>query len=207
MSQSPEVVKWYTHARRFPQLIGKLPDGGHIWGGPYTFTQVGVGVAVLAGGAKTIGWWGGQFGPIGSVAVLLGVFAVAVWSTGRLPVGSRNPLSMLLGAWAAFRAPAAGKFAGRKVAIGRPHLASGGTLVGSPVPLPDAQVEPAAVAVASFAAADPQRRWSARRWSRAEKTAPAAAASPDPHTLAATSGPVLSQVQQLLAGHGLHQEN
>jgi len=29
-----EVVKWYTRARRFPQLIGKTPDGARLWGGP-----------------------------------------------------------------------------------------------------------------------------------------------------------------------------
>ena len=28
--QSLEVVKWYTRARRFPQLIGKTPDGARI---------------------------------------------------------------------------------------------------------------------------------------------------------------------------------
>ena len=56
-----EVVKWYTRARRFPQLIGKTADGTTIWGGPYTYTQAGVGAAVLIIGSQTIDWWG-QFG-------------------------------------------------------------------------------------------------------------------------------------------------
>ena len=67
-----EVVKWYTRARRFPQLIGRTPDGARIWGGPYTYTQFFGGVAVLVVGAKTVGVWG-QFGVIGNALLLLAV--------------------------------------------------------------------------------------------------------------------------------------
>ena len=38
------ALKWYTRARKFPQLIGRTPDGTRIPGGPYTYTQVAAGV-------------------------------------------------------------------------------------------------------------------------------------------------------------------
>ena len=66
-----EVVKWYTRARRFPQLIGKTPDGATIWGGPYTYTQVIAGVAFIVIGSKTTWLWG-HFGLLGNALILVG---------------------------------------------------------------------------------------------------------------------------------------
>lgn len=52
-----EVVKWYTKARRFPQLLGRAPDGTRIPFGPYTMTQaIGAGAVIFA--AKVLsGLW------------------------------------------------------------------------------------------------------------------------------------------------------
>src|SRR5450759_686655 len=54
---APEVVKYYTRARKFPQLIGRTPDGAKIWGGPYTFTQAISAGVVLFVGVNTMGLW------------------------------------------------------------------------------------------------------------------------------------------------------
>lgn len=35
----PMIVRVYTQARRFPRLVGKMPNGSRIPGGPYTFSQ------------------------------------------------------------------------------------------------------------------------------------------------------------------------
>lgn len=116
----PEVVKWYTRARKFPQLIGRTPDGAKIWGGPYTFTQVvGAGV-VLFVGVNTMGLWAG-YGLIGNAMILLGVAYGVVLLLGRVPVGSRSPVAVLLGCIHAVSAPPTGRIAGRPVRIRRPH--------------------------------------------------------------------------------------
>ena len=79
----PEVVRWYTRARKFPQLLGHT-DGAKIPGGPYTHTQVIGGAVVLVLGAKTMRWWG-HAGFIGNVLLLGGATAVVVFGLGRLP--------------------------------------------------------------------------------------------------------------------------
>jgi len=115
-----DVVKWYTRARRFPQLIGKTPDGATIWGGPYTYTQVIAGVAVIIVGSKTTWLWG-HFGLIGNALILLGVTYGLVLLLGRVPVGSRNPLSVGAGVLRAMTAPTLGTRGGSPVRVRRPH--------------------------------------------------------------------------------------
>lgn len=122
MSDQPDrdVVKWYTRARKFPQLIGRTPDGARIWGGPYTFTQaVGAGL-VLFVGLNTMGLWA-HYGLLGNAVVLLGGGGVVVMFLGRIPVGSRNPLSVAAGATRAVTAPRSGRVAGHAVRLRRPH--------------------------------------------------------------------------------------
>ncbi len=151
-----EVVKWYTRARKFPQLIGKMHDGTRIWGGPYTFTQVGVGVGVLFLAAKTAHWWG-QYGLVGNVLIGATVVAVSVWATGRIPLGARNPLSALAGPVKAFSAPRQGPLGGLPLKSRRPRRVSTQTVITPPsapfasqpespaAPSPDVpQVRPAA---------------------------------------------------------------
>ena len=48
--QPAEVIRNFTAARKFPQLIGKTPDGKRIAGGPYTLTQ-GIVLAIVLIGA------------------------------------------------------------------------------------------------------------------------------------------------------------
>jgi hypothetical protein len=115
-----EVVRWYTRARKFPQLIGRTPDGRRIPGGPYTFTQaVGAGVVLLVG-VNTMGWWA-RYGLIGNGLLLLGVAYAVVLGLGRIPVGSRSPLAVAAGGMRALAAPRVGRLAGRPVRLRRPH--------------------------------------------------------------------------------------
>lgn len=93
MDGEREVVKWYTRARKFPQLIGRTHDGTRIPGGPYTYTQFIGGFACLLVGTNTIGWWG-RFGTISNIGLLGIVTYATVWLLGRAPIGARNPLSV-----------------------------------------------------------------------------------------------------------------
>jgi len=118
---TPEVVKWYTRARKFPQLIGRTPDGAKIWGGPYTFTQaVGAGVIALVA-VNTMGLWA-NYGFIGNALLLTGAIYGGVLLLGRIPVGSRSPISVVVGGVHAAIAPRTGRLAGRPVRLRRPHL-------------------------------------------------------------------------------------
>lgn len=171
-----EVVKWYTRARRFPQLIGRTPDGATIWGGPYTYTQVVVGVVGVVIGAKTAWLWG-QFGLIGNTLVLLGIVYGLVLLVGRLPIGSRNPLSVAAGTLRALSAPAQGRVAGRVVRPARQRRISPGLVITEP-PRPDI---------------------AAPRVPAAART-PAADRAPTPARPARVAAPSLTGVQRLLAG-------
>lgn len=118
---TPEVVKWYTRARKFPQLIGRTPDGAKIWGGPYTFTQaIGAGVLLIIG-VNTMGLWA-RYGLIGNAVLLVGLTYGVVLLLGRIPVGSRSPLSAASGVVHAVTSPRTGRLAGRPVRPRRPHL-------------------------------------------------------------------------------------
>lgn len=117
-----EVVRWYTRARKVPQLIGRTPDGTRIWGGPYTITQVVGGGLVLVLALNTMGAWARfGFGFFGNVMVLAAVTVVVIVVLGRIPVGSRNPLSVVSAALHAVSAPRHGRVSGQKVLLRRPR--------------------------------------------------------------------------------------
>ncbi len=107
----PEITKWYTHARKFPTLIGKTHKGGQILGGPYTPTQLVVGALMAYTATKTTGVWA-HFGRIGNAALCLGVIAGTVFALGKLPIGSRNPLRIVLGGIHAVTSPRDGRYRG-----------------------------------------------------------------------------------------------
>lgn len=112
MDGEREVVKWYTRARRFPQLIGRTHDGTRIPGGPYTYTQFIGGFGLLLLGVNTIDWWG-RFGAITNIGILgLSTYAT-VWLLGRAPIGARNPLSVATAYVRALTRPRLGTIRGR----------------------------------------------------------------------------------------------
>lgn len=195
-----EIVKWYTRARRFPQLIGKTPDGATIWGGPYTYTQVIAGVGVIVIGSKTTWLWG-HFGVVANAVILLGIAYGLVLALGRLPIGSRNPLSVSAGVIRAMSAPTHGRLAGAPVRVRRPHQ-SRTKLVISPTP------HPIPAAAAAQAPAPPQRSTPSKQralpaQAPSRQTTRARPAStdlrPTPAGTHLTPPPALSGVQLLLA--------
>lgn len=115
-----EVVKWYTRARKFPQLIGRTPDGARIPGGPYTFVQVIAAGLMLLVGVNTMGWWA-RYGLIANALLLLSVTYGLVLLLGRIPPGSRNPLSICAGLSRALTAPPTGRLAGRPIKLRPPR--------------------------------------------------------------------------------------
>lgn len=198
----PEVVKWYTRARKFPQLIGRTPDGAKIWGGPYTFTQaVGAG-AVLFAGVNTMRWWA-SYGLIGNAMILLGVAYGTVLALGRIPLGSRNPVAVTSGALHALTAPRTGRLAGRAVRLRRPHRVRHSITVLLTDPPPPVRAPAPAGAVPAGrrhlrrgpAPAAPATR---RRPAAGPQPAPPAQATP-PSRPPAAARPALSGVQLLLA--------
>ena len=186
MSTDVEVVKWYTRARKFPQLIGRTPDGARLWGGPYTITQAVGGGLLLLVGINTMGLWA-RYGLLGNALLLLAVTYTAVLLLGRIPVGSRNPLAVLSGFATAVSSPRTGHHAGRPVRVRRPHRVRHRVVIlqGS-VPLPpSAAPAPAAVPTADPVAVAVPARTTAPVPEPAATT-PAARSTP----AAMSSGPV-----------------
>ena len=149
-----QVVRWYTRARRFPQLIGRTPDGARIPGGPYTITQVATAGVMIFLALKTTSLWA-HYGLIANGLLLAGVVYGVVFLLGKIPVGSRNPLAIAAGAWRALSAPSTGRLAGRPVRLRRPHRVQHRLTVFIPAAAPTAAAPEPTATVASAPAAEP----------------------------------------------------
>lgn len=88
------IGKFYTSARRFKQVMGSLPDGTPIPGGPYTYVQVATMVVSMIFGWVTRGLWGTS-STIGDLIVLLIFSAGISFLLGKLPSSRRSPLRLL----------------------------------------------------------------------------------------------------------------
>lgn len=119
-SADPQIVRWYTRARRFPQLIGRTPDGARIPGGPYTITQVATAGVLMLIALKTTSLWA-HYGLIGNGLLLAGAVYGLIFLLGKIPLGSRSPLAVGAGAWRALSSPTTGRLGGRPVRLRRPH--------------------------------------------------------------------------------------
>lgn len=228
--QGPDIVKWYTRARKFPQLIGRTPDGTKIWGGPYTVTQaVGAGL-ILFVGLNTMSLWA-SFGMIGNFLILGAVTYGSVLLLGRIPVGSRSPLSIAAGLSRAVTSPPTGRLGGRAVRIRRPHVLRHSVVLAIS-DLPAAQpateateedaTELADATVASSTPETPTKRptgkkpgkkalgltWTRPKPSAARQQAPSTPEQPAPAPAApadAPRRPAMTGVQALLANHPTNQ--
>jgi hypothetical protein len=114
-----EIAKFYTKARRIPMLVGKLPSGGRIWGGPYTITQVGAGAVVAFALWRTAPLWA-QLGGFMNIVVAVGVVVGVVWATGKLPTSGRNPIAFVMDAMNLTASP--GRLVGGQVTLPKPRL-------------------------------------------------------------------------------------
>lgn len=116
-----EPIRFFTRARHIPTLFGKLP--GSRWslpGGPYTLTQALVAVAPLATVYLTRHHWSQHANAI-SLGVLAGALGIGLaLAVGRLPLGGRNPVSILTGFYLVWTAPRLGMQAGKEIRITRP---------------------------------------------------------------------------------------
>lgn len=130
-----ERVKWYTLARKFPQLIGRTPDGTRIPGGPYTVTQAIGGMIVLAVGYYSMGLWA-NFGTMGNYVVLILATGGTIFGLGKVPLGARSPVSIAAGVVKAAGAPRTGRLRGKAVRIRAPHQLRHRIVVCHPIPLP-----------------------------------------------------------------------
>jgi hypothetical protein len=116
-SEQTEVVRWYTHARRFPILIGKAGmNGDPLPGGPYTSTQVVGWFGTLAAMYFTRDVWG-QFSGFTNGVLLLGVPILVGWAARWIPHDARNPVLVAAGWVRCFGAPPAGRVDGVPVRL------------------------------------------------------------------------------------------
>lgn len=87
-----QVGKFYTAARKFKQLIGQLPDGSTIPGGPYTLTQfVPTLLLVIPYALKiTIFGWSSLTAAILESLVVLSLCTLSIFILGQLPPTRRS---------------------------------------------------------------------------------------------------------------------
>lgn len=135
------VGRSYTRARRFPLVIGQLPGGGRLLGGPYTLTQIGVmsaSVLVLYLAAPIWAHLG-----LANVIVLIGVPYAAAWLVRHARVEGREPLRAAAGFAVWLCSPATGRIRGVVVRPHRPRRQVAGRFT---VTAPAAAPAPAAAA-------------------------------------------------------------
>jgi hypothetical protein len=101
-------------------MIARLPSGERIPFGPFSIQQVVAAGIMLLTLYKTMGTWA-QFGLIINCVIFVSLTWGLVWLIGRIPIGSRNPISVATGVYTAVVAPASGKLDGRAVKIQRPR--------------------------------------------------------------------------------------
>lgn len=92
-----EVARWYTPALRVPKLIGKIPSGERIPGGPYRPVQLGTAVAVMIVANATMGLWGGGNNQLVNYGICVAAGLGLGWLARYLPHGGTNPLVFISG--------------------------------------------------------------------------------------------------------------
>lgn len=115
-----EVARFYTKSRKFPRLIGRFHDGTRIPGGPYTFTQVLIGAAVLVVAFMTRSAWSVGF-MLGDIVVALAAAWGGAYLGRYIPISDRNPIVTLPSAAASFTRPASGRYRGEQTQFPKPH--------------------------------------------------------------------------------------
>ncbi|MFI5634700.1 hypothetical protein ACIA8E_36200 [Streptomyces sp. NPDC051664] len=124
-AQEQLVGRCYTKARRHPLVIGQLPGGGRLWGGPYTVPQAIVMAASFAVLLLFRGAWA-HFGLLLNVIVAFAVPYCLGLLVRRVHVDGRNPLAVAGSALGLLSAPTGGRLGGRPLKrIGRRSLVRG----------------------------------------------------------------------------------
>lgn len=112
-SHSGQVGKFYTSSRKIQELIGKLPDGSYIWGGPYTVPQAVCGLLafMLLFVTRKIGLWGWNW--LSDTIVIVAFSLGVVYLVGFIPAPKRSILGLLTGFVKVLFAPVTGMWRGR----------------------------------------------------------------------------------------------
>ena len=98
-----EAARWYTGTRHIPTVIGKLPTGEKLIGGPYTASQLLTMLGLFLGLFATRSTWSTSNG-VTNMAILVVGPIFASWVVARIPWNVRSPLataSALPSAWGA----------------------------------------------------------------------------------------------------------
>lgn len=155
--QSRRAARFYTSARRVPVLIGKLPNGGRVWGGPYSIIQIVVGSLTLLVGWNTRAIWGGAFGsPITQLVALAAAAAAATWFSGKIPSTKRKIPDLMMDTFTAVVAPSTGTYKDAPIRLAPPHYV-GGTVLLRVLPEADAAA-PLVETLQRAASAEPVER-------------------------------------------------
>ncbi|MFD5785339.1 TcpE family conjugal transfer membrane protein [Streptomyces sp. NPDC127037] len=134
----------YTRARKHPLVIGKLPGGGRIPGGPYTITQIitMAGVFVLLLLVRDL--W--AFFGIGNALVMVIVPWGLAWLMRYARMDGRDPARALLGLLTYSTSPPGGRLAGRPQRTFKTKLVTGRVTINvrppeepEPSPAPEAR--------------------------------------------------------------------
>jgi hypothetical protein len=107
----------YTHARRFPLVIGKI--GGYALPTPLTPAQVVVLVAITATEVMTRGVWARLPGALDLVVAMV-LPVLAAWAVRHATVEGRSPIRYAVGVATYASRPRRGLRGGRPVGIERP---------------------------------------------------------------------------------------
>lgn len=117
-------ARFYTKARRFPKMIGRLNDGSRIPGGPYTLTQISVGGVVLFLMLMFRPVWGWGF-VLAEIPFAVAISWVVMWTVGRLPTSQRNIVAAIFAGFSAAFSPSSGRYRGNTVTFRKPHTVRG----------------------------------------------------------------------------------
>ncbi len=201
-SEHSDVVRFYTRGRRIPFMLGRLPDGTRLWGGPYTSVQaVGAG-ATLAVLWLTLPLWGRLHLGMGTAVVLLGGPVGVTFGMRKVRLGGRSPRSVAAGVVAAYLQPAAGRLRGEKLPRPRTTKVRGRVVLG--VPRDTAPTTRLTVPTASMPVAAPVPKPVVTGQRRPRSPAPATQVTPvparAPHRVTATPATrALTNLERLLA--------
>lgn len=105
------VCRSYTHARRHPQVIGRI--GGWTLPSPITPTQLGVLLVSALALVRCRAVWAHLPGAVNSV-VLLGLPMALAWLARHLRADGRSPIRFAVGVLSYVGAPRCGSYLGRR---------------------------------------------------------------------------------------------
>lgn len=115
-----ERVRFYTGARRFPQMIGKIGDL-RLFGGPYTTAQFLVGILGIWVLVQSAPLWARSSNLFLNLLVGVLLLVGLVRLVGLLPSMSFSPGLRARGLLRVYLAPREGTYRGQRLRVRRPH--------------------------------------------------------------------------------------